>query len=1270
MNPFPVCHWSGGPAVFNGQVAFILPLIDSLIPSYALGSYTPTYSSGGPGLVADWENILRRTKVGEARFTGARRVENLIAGSSEDLTNASWNKDNSGTASVLPVVTANFATDPLGGNTASRLQLNKGTDLVSGFSRAYQSVVYPVAGARQARTSIWLKANSGTPTVTVHCASNIGSADTFAVITLTSSWQRIATPVQTLPSTATTLYTMVWVCGSTWVGTTNSQTADILVWGAQMENISGQSNQNPSEYVSVGVLSSPWNGCGVDGVKYSRFKNDNTVSSNIVTTVTPSVLITTASGGSSATCDAVGPFGLLYEINQSNTGNITNETGFNGWSIKNNVTVTEKAAVCPTGETLAALLIEDGTTNYHYIGNFGSVSSSQTIVQSCFVKAGTQTTVGFRMDPGGGHHVDTNFDLPSATMMFQTVNGTSTGLGGGVIAYPNGWYRCWGAMSFAVSTAGGASMSIFAKGTIGGSYVGINGATALYLWGANIQGSPDFNAMPSSYAAGSRGVDSLIYSFAGNASATVGTAYCETKVMWSLGDAPGFGTRRHLISFGADATIPTAPLYTTTGDVPTDIRAGDGTNSVKKTGATNARTGMTKMASSWTGSTLNTMHSGSVQTGTFDGNMGSVAIGIGEPTTYNGSAWMGNIRNVNLYTNAATVDELPGVGPATPPAFVDSPTFSAALMCSLQPSIAGSATPTFTRASNTGWARYHDWEGFVRWGSINQARFVGARCVQNLARFTELMTNAAWVKTNCTATATTLTATAANATALQAVSVDTTLRHVLRVRMSRVTGTGNVDLTGNGGTSWTTVVLTSTPQVFSISQTPGAANIGVRLVASGDVINVDQWQYEELANGQSNLNPSEYVSRDVLSTPWHYAGLDGFKYFCTLNGTTVSGSNVVTDAVGLPINLANGGNPGSVDAVGPLGYLSERSIAGSTQRSEEFDNAWWTKGNVTITANATDGPDGTFTADKLVEAAGSNVLHYVQGDWSQGINLYSAFSVYAKAAERSWVYVAAYDSTGTTYGAYFDLVNGVIGTVAPNYFAQMQKAANGFYRCIVSYKSAAGGNMRQLVCVANGDMGVARPDYTGTAGMGIYIWGACGEINGLNNGITSYIQTTNGNWTRSKDVLTYPASGNVSSSTGTVYAEVKTSWNTRIAGDVNESKGDFISFDTVNLCALYVDSEAATTMRIRDGTNTVSKTDLTDTSTAVRKRASSWGPATIQVTGDGSAPAVGTFDGSMNIVGVGIGVANVGTGQAQATIRNVKLWTRPATNVDLTLLTA
>lgn len=222
--------------------------------------------------------------------------------------------------------------------------------------------------------------------------------------------------------------------------------------------------------------------------------------------------------------------------------------------------------------------------------------------------------------------------------------------------------------------------------------------------------------------------------------------------------------------------------------------------------------------------------------------------------------------------------------------------FSADLTNSLIPSVAIASTPTFTRADTD--ATVTDFEGLIKKVTANEARFFGARRVENLVIDSEDFTNAGWTKTNTTATADQLTATAGNATTLDsytALAGD----YVFSVELQRVSGTGNIQIAADSGT-YTTVTLTGTYQRFSVQQTvaAGAKSAGIRIVTSGDVINARNAQLE-LVEGQTNQNPSEYVS--VGAGDDHGANQDGVKYFNTQNGNTVA-SNVVTEATGSAIS--------------------------------------------------------------------------------------------------------------------------------------------------------------------------------------------------------------------------------------------------------------------------------------------------------------------------------------------------------------------------------
>lgn len=116
------------------------------------------------------------------------------------------------------------------------------------------------------------------------------------------------------------------------------------------------------------------------------------------------------------------------------------------------------------------------------------------------------------------------------------------------------------------------------------------------------------------------------------------------------------------------------------------------------------------------------------------------------------------------------------------------------------------------------------------------------------------LTNAAWVnggglgtaaKTSVGAdgvanTATRLTASGANATWLQAITLASSTI-LLQAKLKRITGTGNIDLTVDGGTTWTTVAAGSGAYADVTINQAAVTNpsVGIRIVTAGDAVDVD-----------------------------------------------------------------------------------------------------------------------------------------------------------------------------------------------------------------------------------------------------------------------------------------------------------------------------------------------------------------------------------------------------------------------------------------------
>jgi hypothetical protein len=134
---------------------------------------------------------------------------------------------------------------------------------------------------------------------------------------------------------------------------------------------------------------------------------------------------------------------------------------------------------------------------------------------------------------------------------------------------------------------------------------------------------------------------------------------------------------------------------------------------------------------------------------------------------------------------------------------------------------------------------------------------------------------------------------------------------------------------------------------------------------------------------------------------------------------------------------------------------------------------------------------------------------------------------------------------------------------------------------------------------------------------------------------------------RAADVWTFPQAGNMDITQGMACAELSSNWTTAAGNCV-----------AIGNRVMYSGSSLSVQIQMTDGTTFLTKSSLTDMSTGVRKRATSWGPFGMMVTGDGAAPspAVGAFDGAMAVGAIGIGCNSVGGEQFNGVLRNVKIY--------------
>lgn len=168
--------------------------------------------------------------------------------------------------------------------------------------------------------------------------------------------------------------------------------------------------------------------------------------------------------------------------------------------------------------------------------------------------------------------------------------------------------------------------------------------------------------------------------------------------------------------------------------------------------------------------------------------------------------------------------------------------------------------------------------------------------------------------------------------------------------------------------------------------------------------------------------------------------------------------------------------------IGSLQPYYTTSVKNLLGYSQEFSNAVWTKSNSTIDATPVMGPFGYLGAMKLVEDT-TNAPHYIRQFPS--ITTPVAFSVYAKAGERTKFQLDCYDATNGTRNAVFNLVSGTVETIlGAGVSANIIALSNGWYRCcMILPTSATGGDCKIALYTTSNS-------YLGDGTSGIYIFGA------------------------------------------------------------------------------------------------------------------------------------------------------------------------------------
>lgn len=576
----------------------------------------------------------------------------------------------------------------------------------------------------------------------------------------------------------------------------------------------------------------------------------------------------------------------------------------------------------------------------------------------------------------------------------------------------------------------------------------------------------------------------------------------------------------------------------------------------------------------------------------------------------------------------------------------------------------------FTRATT---ATVTDFEWYVKPVLSGEVRFQGARRVQNRSPYSQELTNASWLKQELNVT---LSSERVNGIPVYT-STDTAVNnaHYIWYNYSYIAGNkymmsvtvkagtlsyvqlassneisleyANFDLSNGtitgGNTSQATITpvsgatgyyrislyytsLTTASQVtwLIMINSPTAPRLQT-YVGTGKTTLATAIQMEDVTY-QSVRTPWEYVSTNVLSSPFHGAFVDGVKYFNTrLDGTYIE----------------------------DCGYYADTSSQNLCTQSENFTTTWATSGGLTVTPNSVASPWTTLSSTLTLSA--TPWVQFISFPLTVTAQRYG-FSIYMKTNGHNLWQIATSAWLGSGY-ANFDISNGETGS-SSGYIIKTKLIRDGYYRIEVTTSTLTAGSWTFALCAISSLTNGRLPSSNGTGTSGAYIWGA--QIEATTP--TSYMPTYGTTATRNDDILTIDLK-NTLSSQGTWFADTRLDIPSTI-NNLNITGSSLRVFGSTWASPWVYFSNGIT---VTDGTNTT-QTSNVFLPNAVNKVAYGFSGATMTVSLNGVNTSW-TFDWTNSFTEMCLGNATTIPRALRGTIRNVQFWKNRLSDSDITILT-
>ena len=350
------------------------------------------------------------------------------------------------------------------------------------------------------------------------------------------------------------------------------------------------------------------------------------------------------------------------------------------------------------------------------------------------------------------------------------------------------------------------------------------------------------------------------------------------------------------------------------------------------------------------------------------------------------------------------------------------------------------------------------------------------------------------------------------------------------------------------------------------------------------------------------------------------------------------------------------------------GLLVEPAATNICLQSEDITTTW-TNYQSTEVANDTTAPDGTSTADKLVDDSGGGTGEVnVQQNITVSAGTKYTASVFLKADGLAFAVVQAGAFDGGTSGSqFFGLSSdGSLGTASNLDDSSITAYPNGWYRCTITWTQGAADTIFTFQIIVADSISNRNVDRDGTSS--IFVWGAQVEASPI---ATSYIPTTTASVTRTKDDITLgSASSLIGQTEGTLYVEVD--W--RLTSGVDQvllESSDGTAFNRLFIATANASSELRMYLQANNVNQTYQGESYTGYS-GIQKFAFAYKTNDFELYRNGSSVSsdtVGSLAALGTLTDIDLGQSFVATAQANMWIRAVALYPTRLSDAEAQALT-